>query len=107
MADGCALKMRRLIEIAIIEAFEKMGIAAGRQSRISKPLEMRKRQLHFETSVTPRGLVKTEASRNACFHLHALSGFGHSGGRNRVQTDERCSLLCIAQRLRDNADRIY
>lgn len=78
--DACAVMMRRLIEISIIEAFEKKGIAAKIKDANDDYLQL--------TALIDRALAepKFALSRNAKAMLPKLKMVGHMSAHGRYFT---------------------
>jgi hypothetical protein len=75
--DACAVMMRRLIEISIIEAFEQKGIAQKIKGRDGNYLQL--------TDLVARALAEPTLplSRNAKKYLPQLRDVGHMSAHGR------------------------
>ena len=91
--DACAVMMRRLIEIAIIEAFEHMGLTTKIQDRNGDYLQL------SDLITKALGEPAIRLSRNAKKYLPQLRDVGHMSAHGRTfharrEDVERVQLGC-------------
>ena len=89
--DACAVMMRRLIEIAIIEAFEGKGISSKIQDAAGDYFQL--------TDLVARTLSETawRLSRNAKKYLPTLRDVGHMSAHGRYYTAKKEDIDFVRQ----------
>jgi hypothetical protein len=87
--DACAVMMRRLVEIALIEAFEHQGVAAKAKDNRGEYLQL--------TALIDQALTepKFKLSRNAKAELPKLRDIGHRSAHGRYFTAQRSDITKI------------
>jgi hypothetical protein len=92
--DACAVMMRRLVEISIIEAFEKHGIASKIKDAKGDYLQL--------TALVDRALEESAftLSRNAKAALPKLKTIGHQSAHGRYFTAQEADVERVEQGVR-------
>jgi hypothetical protein len=87
--DACAVMMRRIVEIVLIEAFEHQGIAAKAKDNRGEYLQL--------TALIDQALAEPnfKLSRNAKAELPKLRDIGHRSAHGRYFTAQRSDITKI------------